>query len=99
LTQCAKVIAKGGDFMNKLHFVLVLLVSLIITTTLIVISERQANWQKEKSNNDLSWEKAKFELQLKEKCQELSATTTNASWGYKSCLQELKLLNPETKTL
>ena len=49
-----------------------------------------------------------LELQLQEKkikidnilrCQELSATTTNENWGYKSCLEEINRVVTQTKLL
>ena len=49
-----------------------------------------------------------LELQLQEKkikidnilrCQELSATTTNEKWGYKSCLDEINRVVTQTKLL
>lgn len=49
-----------------------------------------------------------LELQLQEKkvkidnilrCQELSATTTNENWGYKSCLDEINRVVTQTKLL
>ncbi len=49
-----------------------------------------------------------LELQLQEKkikidnilrCQELSATTTNKNWGYKSCLDEINRIVTQTKLL
>ena len=49
-----------------------------------------------------------LELQLQEKkikidnilrCQELSATTTNKNWGYKSCIDEINRIVTQTKLL
>ena len=57
------------------------------------------DWQEKRFGLEQTWEKTKFELQLKAKCQELAATHTDPKWGYKSCAKELVPEKPKTQTL
>ena len=72
---------------------------LIGIAAIIYMSTQVLDWQREQFNAKASWEKQKFELQLKETCQTLSATTVDPEWGYKSCIKELQLNKAVEKTL
>lgn len=76
-----------------------LLIGIILAITAVIISTRIIDWQKEKQDKQISWERIQFDLKLRAKCQALAATHTDKKWGYVSCLKELRLTKQEVKEL
>jgi hypothetical protein len=69
---------------------------ILIITTLIIVSAGYFSFTEYKQyrREELAWRTHRLEMELKAVCQSASAVGGD-SWGYKSCLDELKLNEPK----
>ena len=84
---------------NLTNLIIVLIVILIFPVSIVIVSNNYLGWQKEQLQIIQSWEKAKFQLELRAKCQEIDATKTSDKLGYKSCVRELDVEKIEVQEL
>jgi hypothetical protein len=84
--------------MKSIVFGGLILVAAIWGLIFNVVQKYEAD-SKNQFNQEMKYQYDKMRNDSILKCQELSATTQDENWTYKSCLKELKLSNPEVKTL